>query len=124
VYQFPGHTELVDPSNAFSKSKTDFRGSRSFAPGTTSGSIQATTGLEALKRTSGAALEVIPEKSPDLEVNKLYQASRGPAAATVLTEKTLKQNDAASKSQVQFKGVSSSKPASSVQKFDGFITKA
>lgn len=49
-YQFPGHSELIDPSNAFSKSKTDFRGSRTFAPGTTSGSIHATTGLEALKR--------------------------------------------------------------------------
>jgi len=49
-YQFPGHTELVDPSSALSKTKADFRGSRSFAPGTTSGSIQATTGLEALKR--------------------------------------------------------------------------
>jgi hypothetical protein len=125
VYQFPGHTELVDPSNAFSKSKTDFRGSRSFAPGTTTGSIHATTGLEALKRQS-AVLETIPEKSPDLEVNKLYQASRGPAAPANLTEKALKQHEIATKSQVHFKGVTggSSKPASSVQKFDGFITKA
>jgi hypothetical protein len=70
---------------------------------------------------------VIPEKSQDLEVNKLYQASRGPAATAtaVLTEKSLKQHENATKSQVHFKGVStSSKPASSVQKFDGFITKA
>jgi hypothetical protein len=126
-YQFPGHSELVDPSNAFSKSKTDFRGSKTFAPGTTSGSIHATTGLEALKRQSGA-LEVIPEKSPDLEVNKLYQASRGPATTTVaiLTEKRLKDHENATKSQVKFHGVgsASSKPASSVQKFDGFISKA
>jgi len=71
----------VDPCSAFSKTKADFRGSRSFAPGTTSGSIHATTGLEALKRQSGVPLEVIPEKSPDLDVNKLYQASRVPAAS-------------------------------------------
>ena len=122
-YQYPGHTELIDPSNAFSKSKTDFRGSRSFAPGTTTGSIHAQTGLESLKRQTGG-LEVIHEKSPDLEVNKLYQASRGPAASTiaVLTEKHIKEHEVATKSQVKFSGVNSK--ASSVQKFDGFITKA
>jgi hypothetical protein len=126
-YQFPGHTELIDPSNAFSKSKSDFRGSRSFAPGTTSGSIHATTGLEALKRQTGG-LEVIPEgRAPELDVNKLYQASRGPTAASstvaVLTEKRLKEHDVTAKSQVKFTGVSST-AASSVQKFDGFISKA
>ena len=126
-YQFPGHSELIDPSNAFSKSKSDFRGSRSFAPGTTTGSIHATTGLEALKRQTGG-LEVIPEgRAPDLDVNTLYQASRGPAAASstvaVLTEKRLKEHDATAKGQVKFTGVNS-KATSSVQKFDGFITKA
>jgi len=83
--------------------------------------------LEALKRQTGG-LEVIPEgRAPDLDVNKLYQASRGPAAASstvaVLTEKRLKEHDATAKGQVKFTGVNS-KATSSVQKFDGFITKA
>ncbi len=71
-YQFPGHTELVDPCSAYSKPKPDFRGSKTggFAPGSTHGSIQATTGMETLKKT--APLEVIPERAPELEVNKLY----------------------------------------------------
>ncbi len=66
----PGHSELVDACSAYSKPKPDFKGSKSGGFGNTT---QQATAMESLKKP----LEIIHEKgSPDLDVNKLYQASR------------------------------------------------
>lgn len=79
AYQWLGHTELVDPGSAYSRPKNDIRGSKGF-------SIQQNTAIESLKKTG--ALEVIPEKA-DLEVNKLYQASRQSEAGDEQLKKTV-----------------------------------
>ena len=70
VYQMPGHSELVDACSAYSKPKPDFKASKTGGFGITT---QQATAMETLKKP----LEVIHEKaSHDLDVNKLYQASK------------------------------------------------
>jgi hypothetical protein len=58
----------VDPCSAYSRPVKELKGSKTSGFGT----IQQNTAIESLKK---APLEVIPEKG-DLDVNKLYQASR------------------------------------------------